>query len=145
MAQFENSKVVKYILNKLIDISSRKTSHGTAVMTIDRSLKNLIEKYEFLKHVEIKNTQYSEDDNTITVMSDIDKIDTDKMGKALYAVIQTMNRSLGKNAGHFFIKELRSNIDDDYHSYIRDMGIDLSLMQLEFEVEELEKKMNEES
>ena len=144
MAQFENSKVVKYILNKLIDISSRKTSHGNAVITIDQSLKNLIDEYDFLKHVEIKNTQYTEDGNTITVMSDIDKIDTNEMGKAIYAIIQTMNRSLGKNAGHFFIKELRSNIDDDYHSSIRDMGVDLSLMQLEFEVEKLEKKINEE-
>lgn len=143
MSKSENSEILKYILKRLIDISSRKTSYGNAVTTMNNSVNNLKEKYDFLKHVEIKNTQFSESDNSINIMSDINKIESNEMGKALYAIIKTMNKSLGKNAGHFFIKELRSGMDEDYHTMISDMGIDLSLLQLEFEVEELEKKLKD--
>ncbi len=52
-----------------------------------------------------------------------------------------MNESLGKDAGHFFIKEISRNIGDDYQSTIRNMGVDLSLMQLEHEITEMEKRM----
>ena len=143
MSQFENSDILKYVLARIIDISSRKTSYGNAISTINNSVKNLEEKFDFLKHVEIKNTQFSESDDTISILSDIDRIESNMMGRAIYEIIKTMNRTLGKSAGHFFMKELRSSLDDEYYSTISEMGIDLSLLQLEFEVEELEKKLNE--
>jgi len=143
LSQFENSDILKYVLARIIDISSRKTSYGNAISTINNSVKNLEEKFDFLKHVEIKNTQFSESDDTISILSDIDRIESNMMGRAIYEIIKTMNRTLGKSAGHFFMKELRSSLDDEYYSTISEMGIDLSLLQLEFEVEELEKKLNE--
>ena len=38
-------------------------------------------------------------------------------------------------------KEFKNNIEDSYHSTIEDMGVDLSLMQLEYEVNEMEKRL----
>ncbi len=141
MSDFENSDLLKYVLKRLIDISSRKTSYVNAITTMDSSVKDLKEKYDFLRHIEIKNTQYLESDDSITIMADINNIESNELGKALYSIIKKMNKSLGKSAGHFFIKEFRTGMNDDYHSMITDLGIDLSLLQLEFEVEELEKKL----
>ena len=43
-----------------------------------------------------------------------------------------MIESLGRDAGFYFIKEIAHRIGDDYYTTIRDnMGINLSLMQLE--------------
>ncbi len=55
--------------------------------------------------------------------------------------IVTMNEMLGKDAGHFFIKEMSRSIGDEYYSTMGDMGVDLSLMQLEYEVSEMEKRL----
>lgn len=141
MPQIENSEVVKHILQKIIDISTRKTTEGHAVSTMNGLIKKLEEKYNFLRHVEIKDARFLEIAEPITVMSDINVVKSNNVGEALYDIITTMNNTLGKEAGHFFIKELRDNIEEEYYSTIEEMGLDLSVMQLEYEVNELEKKL----
>lgn len=141
MPKIENSEVVRHVLQKLIDISSRKTTKGHAVSTMYELIKKLEEKYDFLRHVEIKDTRFLEMDEPITVMSDIDIVKSDNVGDALYDIIKTLNIALGKDAGHFFIKELRNSIGEVYYSTIEDMGLDLGLIQLEHEIDELEKKL----
>lgn len=141
MVELENSKVVGHILKILFNISSRKTTAGFAVSTMDDLINKLTDKYNLLKHIEIKDTRFSESDDTISVMTDINKIKSNEVGKALYDIIKTMNIALGENAGHFFIRELRSNISDFYYTRVEDMGLDLGLMQLENEVYNMTKKI----
>ena len=91
------------------------------------------------KHVEIKDTRFMEDVSSVRVLPDIDSVDANEMGKALYAIIRSMHSSLGSDAGHFFIKEIQSSLGEVYVSSMKDMGVDLGLMQLEREVEEWAK------
>ena len=139
MAELENSEVVKHVLENLISISSRKTTLGTAISTLDDSLKKLRPKYDFLKHVEIKDTRYFEIGEPVSVMSSINNIRSNDVGKALQDIIKNMNTNLGKNAGYFFIKELQNNIGGNYTSVMKDMGVDLGLLQLETEINKLGK------
>jgi len=141
MPQFENSEVVQHILQTLINISSRKTTKVQAVTTMNQLIKKLKIKYDFLKHIEIKNTSFMETEEPVSVMSDINGIKSNEVGKALYDIIKTMNSNLGKNAGYFFIKELKNNIEEDYYSTIEEMGLDFGVMQLEFEINEMSKKL----
>lgn len=141
MVEFENSEVMEHVLNILISISSRKTTQGQAITTIYNLIEKLKDKYDFLKHIEIKDTRYLEYDEPISVMSDIDKIKSNNIGKALYDIIKNMNIALGRDAGFFFIKEFRRNLGDHYSESIEDMGVDLGLLQLEFEVNEITKKL----
>ncbi len=142
MSEVENSQVVKRVLQTLIDISSRKTTKGLAVIKMADLMKKLQNKYDFLKHVEIKDTRFIEFQEPISVMSDINNIESNALGKALHDIIKDMNNSLGEDAGHFFIKELRRNIGEDFSTIIGDMGVDLGLMQLEFEVSQMTKKLD---
>jgi len=137
----QNSKIVEKVLTTLLRIVKRKTTEGYAVSVMDSLIKKLEANYDFLKHVEIKDTRFSESDDPVTVMSDVDSIPPSEVGKAIQSIISTMNESLSKDVGHFFIKELSQNIGDEYDSVMKDMGVDLNLMQLEHEVSELEKKM----
>jgi len=141
MAAIKKSEVVRHVLQKLIDISSRKTTEGHAVSTMHDLIKKLEEKYDFLKHIEIKDTSFLELDDSVTVMSEINVVKLNAVGEALSDIIRTMNYALGKDAGHFFIKELRNNIEESYNPIIQNMGLDFSLMQLEHEVNELEKNI----
>jgi hypothetical protein len=141
MTQIENSEVVRHILQTLINISSRKTTKVQAISTMFDSIKKLQTKYDFLKHIEIKDTRYMETENPVSVMSDINNIKLNDVGKALHDIIKTININLGRGAGYFFIKELKNSIGEDYYSTIEEMGLDFGVMQLEFEVNEMTKKL----
>jgi hypothetical protein len=139
MVKSDKSEAVKNLLTNLITISGRKTDRGYAMITLDKVMRELENKYFFLKHVRIKDTRYIEDLDAIQVMPDINYVDSLEMGKALQDIITTMDNSLGENAGHFFLKELISRLDDSNKMIISDMGVDLSIMQLEREVKKLER------
>jgi hypothetical protein len=139
MPEVEQSDLMKNILTILINISGRKTTKGHAIITMDSLLKNLKLRYEFLRHVQIKDTRYAEDEDPVSVLSGLDDVDPTIMGKAIYDIITTMNHTLGRDAGHFFMKEIQSSLGDDYNSTMKEIGVDLSLMQLEREVEEWER------
>ena len=141
MAQKDNSEVIKSLLRTVLAISSRKTSQSVAATAMDALLQQLKTRYDFLKHVQIKDTRYSEDWDPVGVVSDINSVESAEIGKAIYSILRSMNRSLGKSAGHFFIREIQNSLDDEYTTIMRDMGVDLSLMQLEREVEEWEKRL----
>ena len=142
MATFDKSDIVENVLKNLIDISGRKTSKGHAIGTIDNVIKKLELKYDFLKHIKINDNRFVEDDPAVSVMKDINKIDANKMGKAINDIISNTHFSLGNNAGHFFIKELQKNIGGDYNSVMKEMGVDLGLMQLESEIKNIKKTIS---
>ena len=138
----EKSDVMKNVLKTLISISSRKTDLPYAVMAIEDLIKRLEVKYQFLKLVQINNDVYSEETNEfISVMSDINTVPSTELGQALHAIIDSMNRQLGDDAGHFFIKEIRNKLSDEYLSVMKGMGVDLGMMQLESEISHLERDL----
>ena len=136
-----NSEVMRKVLMTLMNISGRKTTEGHAIFVMDSLIEKLGSQFDFLKNVTVSDTRFLEEDLSITVMSDVDSIPSVDVGKAIHDIIVNTNEMLGRDAGHFFIKELSRNIGDEYHSAIKEMGVDLSLMQLEFEVNEMEKRI----
>jgi len=141
LPQLENSEVMRHILQSLIEISGRKTTYGHAVLTMSDLIKKLRNKYDFLKNVEIKDTRFLELDESVSVISKIDNVKLNDVGNALHDIIKTMNYSLGEDAGHFFVKELKNRMTDDHLSTIEEMGLDLGLIQLEVEVEQMTRKL----
>jgi len=139
MVEINNSEVVRHFLDTLIDISSRKTTKGHAVFTMADLIKKLENKYDFLKYIELKDTRYTEWGEPVSVMADMDRVKSKELGHALYDIIKTMNSQLGKDAGHFFVKEVKENLQETYNENFEDMGLDLSLVQLEEEIRELSK------
>lgn len=138
----EKSEIIKNVLKTLISISSRKTDLAYTMMTIEDLIKRLETRYVFLKHIRINDDFYNEEStDMITVMSDINKVPPNQLGKAIHSLIDSMNRSLGENAGHFFIKELRNKLSDESITVMSGMGVDLGLMQLESEITRLEREL----
>ncbi|MEF8879785.1 MAG: hypothetical protein V5A64_05280 [Candidatus Thermoplasmatota archaeon] len=137
----QNSDVIKKVLTTLINVSGRKTSEAQAFTMMDSLLKKLGSRYNFLRDVEVKDTRFIEEVDPVSVMSDLDTISNDEVGKALYDIICLTDKNLGKNAGYFFIKEISRNIEEDYKTTMKNMGLDLSIMQLEREVNEMEQNI----
>lgn len=142
MVALDNSDVIKNVLKNLINISGRKTSKGQAIDTIDTVMRKLEERYHFLKDIKINDNRFIESNEIINITPNIDKIESSDMGKALNDIILTTHYSLGEKAGHFFIKELQRNMGGDYNSVMKEMGVDLGLMQLEKEIKDLGKTIS---
>ena len=140
----KKSEIMKNVLRTLISISSRKTDLPYTMMTMEDLIKRLETQYRFLKHIQIKDDIYNEESSDmISVMADINTVPPTELGNALHSIIDSMNRSLGENAGHFFIKELRNTLSDESLTMMKDMGVDLGLMQLESEINHLEREIAE--
>jgi hypothetical protein len=140
----KKSEIMMNVLRTLISICSRKTDLPYTIMTMEELIKRLETQFRFLKHIQINDDFYNEQSgDIISVMSDINTVPPTELGKALHSIIDSMNRSLGENAGHFFIKEIRNKLSDEYLTIMRDMGVDLGLMQLESEINRLEQEITE--
>ena len=140
----ENSEVMRNVLTTLLKISNRKATGGDVAPTMGSLIKKLEEKYSFLEHVEIKDTRFLEAVDPITVMSDVDSVPPTEIGKAIHEIIYSMNESLGRDAGFYFIKEIGNRIGDDCYTTIRDdMGVNLNLMQMERDVSRMERRLTD--
>jgi hypothetical protein len=76
-------------------------------------------------------------------MGDVNKIKQDRMGPAVKDIITQLNKSLGHEAGYFFLKELSQKLNDESVMILKEMGVDLDLMHLEQQISKMEKDMLE--
>lgn len=128
------------MLLSIIDVIGRRSSEDYALVMVSNTIKKLCDKYNFLKLVQIKKTRYSEIENIIDIDSSIDQLNPDELGKAFTELIDVIVIAMGKNAGFFFIKEVKNKIGSNYGLKIRNMGVDLDFMQFSFEVDKKQIK-----
>jgi hypothetical protein len=127
--------VIERLLKSIVEVIGRRSSEDYALVMIGNTIKKLQENYYFLRFLQTKNTRYSEIENVVTVDSSINEIDSEDLGKAMQEIIGMVVTSMGKNAGFFFVKEIKNKIGPNYGMAIRNMGVDLDFMQFSFEVE----------
>ena len=132
MPQLNNYDIIGHILKSVIDIISRRTSEGYAIVVTGLAIKDLGEKYSFLRYVEIKSSRYSEDTNIIDIKPDINYVNPNEIGKAMKEFVQKLVISMGKNAGFYFIKEIKEGLPYDYELTMKNIGVDLDFIQLEY-------------
>ena len=131
----ENSDIVKHTLASLLNVASNKTSIDYARSSVKTLLRDLEADYDFLRYVNIKTLKQIENNiDAINVKSDIDCVRPKEVGKAIQELIEVLKRHLGKKAGYFFIKEFRDDLGDEYHTYIRDLGVNLRIAEIQEEL-----------
>ncbi|MCK5260858.1 MAG: hypothetical protein KAJ44_01605 [Thermoplasmatales archaeon] len=129
MPNLKNSDIIEHMLQVLISKIGRRTSEGFAVVTIDAILKELESKYSFLKYIKIKNMLYYDGIDAVSVMSDINSVESTKFYRAIEDIIKMTVRNLDRNAGFFFINEFQKAIDDNVDLVLKENNIDLGLMK----------------
>ena len=131
----ENSDVMKHTLASLLNVASNKTSVDYARSSVKNLLRDLEGNYDFLKYVNIKTLKQIENNiDAINVGSDMDCVRPKEIGKAIQEFIDVLKRHLGKKAGYFFIKEFRDDLGDEYHMYIKDLGVNLKIAEIQEEI-----------
>ncbi len=138
--ELEKSDVVKQLLKSTADVIGRRSSEDYALVILGGTIKKLQEKYDFLRFLQTKNTRYSEIENVITIDSSINQIDSEDLGKAMQEIVGMLVTAMGKNAGFFFVKEIKNKIGPNYGIALRNMGVNLDFMQFSFEVNKKQTK-----
>ena len=141
MHGFNNSDVVKHVLFSLIHVATNKTSNDYAWSTLKKLLRELEGEYSFLKYIEIGHIDYLNytiDD--IKIAQHLNKVETRELGKSIQDLIDLYKKYLGKKAGYFFISEFKTYLGEDYHSIIKNMGVDLRLIELQNEIKGLDSR-----
>lgn len=132
MANITKSRIIKLVLQKLINKIGRRTSEVFATATIETILNDLLHKYDFLKFVKIQNTSYSEGIAAVIVASEIDTIESTIFYKSIKDIIEITIKRIGETADFFFIKEFQDSLDKIKGLNLTDRNIDLSLMQNQY-------------
>ena len=137
----DNSELLKDLLTNLVSISGRKTNQRHALFMLESTIEQLKKDYSFLENIDINDNIFDEDIEPITIMKDVDTVSYQKVGPALKDIILTLTNKLGTDAGHFFLKELSQKLDDRSITVMKDMGVDLYMLQLEKEILKMEKSV----
>ncbi|MCK5458925.1 MAG: hypothetical protein KAI20_03470 [Thermoplasmatales archaeon] len=122
-------------MKSIVEVIGRRSSEDYALVMLGNTIKKLKEIHYFLRFLQIKNTRYSEIKNVVTIDSSINEIDSEDLGKAMQEIIGMVVTAMGKDAGFFFVKEIKNKIGPNYEIALRNMGVDLDFMQFSFEVD----------
>ena len=128
-----NTELLLHVLTNLFNIICRRTSRSYSKIILSDIIKTLENKFVFLKDVKIsKRISLEHDEDIATFTIDIDGIDPAEIGKAIESIIRVANMNMNnKNAGLYFIKELKEQITLKYIADLKRCGVDLDLIQIE--------------
>jgi len=132
-ASIQNKELLGRLLRSTLGIIGRRTSDTYANIIIREAIAKLSEKYVFLKYVKINSLLYkNEAFDVVEIKDELNNIDLNEIGKAAKEFIQSITEAMGKEAGFFFIKEIKESLPYDYEKTIKEVGADLDFLQLEF-------------
>jgi len=129
------------MLKSTMGVIGRRTSEAFANVIVGNTVKELEDKYSFLRNVHIKGTKYTEIFEIITIDQDIEEIEKNKLGTTMREFLENIILSMGKNAGYYFIKEIKEDLPFPFVESIKEIGVDLDFLQLKFitEIKEFSK------
>jgi hypothetical protein len=132
MPHLENKDVIGCVLRSMINVISRRTSEVFAVVVINNLLRKLQSKYDFLKYVEIRNIMYTEDLDVVTIDPQVNYTNNLELGRAIKEIFEIITVSVGKKAGYYFLREVKEGLTYENERRIKDLGVNLELMQLRY-------------
>lgn len=102
---------VKAILNVLREKIARRTSEDEASSMLSQFIEELTPKYDFLKHVSMNKSVYSETE-TIWVSHELNQVSEKEVFSALHDLVQKSIREMKEKADFFFIREFQEAFKD---------------------------------
>jgi len=129
MTELTNVELTENVLNGLCEVVGRRISHNFAVSIIDTITKALESRFIFLKYIDFDKRPDS--NKIITASTKINSVEPLILGRALESIIKILLMDLKDNIGHYFINEFKKNTGDLTISNLKDLNVDLSLLQIQ--------------
>ena len=132
MPQYANKEIMVYLLRSIIEVIGRRTSDAYASVIISDTIHKLTGKYSFLDYIEVSAPHYMETVDVVSISDDINYIESNLIGMATRDILESITYTMAKDAGHYFIKEIKEGIPYKYRNAIKDLCVDLDLLQIKF-------------
>ena len=129
MPKLENSDILRAIFQALYITAGRRTTRGFAIAVLGAITKTLEQRYNFLKEIRFHTEGSSVE--AISIGSKVNSVDPFIVGKAVEVIVQVVYMDLKEKAGFYFVKELESNAGEVVISELKDIGVDLELLQIQ--------------
>ncbi len=132
MPEIENKELLGRLIKSTIGVISRRTSEPYANMVISDAIKKLKMRYLFLSNVKILVGEYNEIFDVVQIKDAINNVNYKEIGKVSREFIEKIMAAMGKDAGYYFIREIKEDLPYDYEKTIKESGVDLDLLQMHF-------------
>ena len=132
MPQYDNKDLMGLMLKSTIGVLGRRTSESYANLIVNDGIDKLFENYPFLSFVHIKGIKYTEVFDIVTIDQKINEVGIEKIGNSLKEFLENVILHMGKNAGYYFIREIKEDLPFSYIESIKNIGVDLDYLQLKF-------------
>ena len=132
MQQLENKYIVEHIVRAAIDVISRRTSEGYGLIVINSIVVRMSDKYNLFKFVKIKGTKYVEVIDVLSIDDKINYVNEKEIGDGIKELIENITTTMGRDAGYFFIKEVKEELSYPIEKRLNDLDVDLNDMQLKY-------------
>jgi hypothetical protein len=129
MTKLQNSELLERIIKAIYVTASRRTAPSFAIAVIGAITKTLEQRYVFLKNIEFLEEGGKED--FVKIDKKVNSIEPFIIAKAIENIVQVVYLDLREKAGFFFIKELMRNAGENVISNLKDIGVDLELIQIQ--------------
>jgi len=128
----EHSHIVKKTFETLLAIITNRKSKDFAVTTLCSALHELEQKHEVLQLISVNTSENNLENDIIQVMSEINDVESYKLGQAIREVIKFSGKNLGDKTGAF-IEDFKHQLGDDYLNEIEKIGVNLHFLELKFQ------------
>jgi hypothetical protein len=108
MPQLENKELLEKVLKSTIGVIARRTSEGYANVIVGKCVRDLSEKFFFLKFVHIQGTQFQEVFEIISIDSEIQAVNPKDIGKAIVSIYKRLQGTWVRILVTFLSKKLRT-------------------------------------
>lgn len=123
-----NTELVKNTVVALCKVSGRRTSESFAFKVMNTIVDSLKQRYDFFNHVNIRGITQPDD---VYVSSKINTVDSTNIYKAIETMIRIVHMDLLDDAGLYFVKEFKQEIERDTLFDLIQHGIDLQSLEME--------------
>lgn len=131
MSELKNSDIMRGVIKAVVAVVGRRTLGSYTIKIVKTVTTKLQKEYDFLKNITIHDAFYSENNDVVTVSSEIDSIEPKTIGNAIDAFLREVYLQLDDEAGLYFINEFKECIGEEFVMQIRSLGVNLERIQLE--------------
>lgn len=131
MSELKNSDIVRGVIKAVVAVAGRRTLGSYTIKIVKTVTTKLQKEYDFLKNITIHDAFYSENNDVVTVSSEINSIEPKTIGNAIDAFLREVYLQLDDEAGLYFINEFKECIGEEFIMQIRSLGVNLERIQLE--------------
>lgn len=130
MSELKNSDIIRGVIEAVVAVVGRRTLGSYTIKIVKTVTTKLQKEYDFLKNITIYDAFYSENNDIVTVSSEINSIEPKTIGNAIDAFLREVYLQLDDEAGLYFINEFKECIGEEFVMQIRSLGVNLERIQL---------------